>query len=566
MTLPPNSGPTADRPMLVGLLADVSASMMTSIQNRSGAGGSRLDSLRTALDDLIASAAKHCVEGVGGRVSPRLRLFAYGFGFGNPLAFLLGDGGAKVRDLLDLDNGHPSAVGIDQLARNWTTYRDHISGLVPSMFGDTPMALAFREAEQRFRVELASGSYTRPPVLFVVSDGEPTDEPAAAVRKIADRLKAAGVTIVSCLLTDEDLTEPRRLYGAAQPDWPAGARLMFDCASVLPPGSPFDAYLTENRWPVEAGGRLFTQINQSEVLAEFSKVALSPLRQPVTADPRQRPIRVFVTYSHQDARYLDQDSLLGSLAGLRSEGFEFFRPGHRHRRPVGRPDPPGDRPDRRRADTGQRGIPQLRLLPEGGDRLVPGGPEPAGHEDPAGDPVALRLAVARLARPDPGPAAQRSDPDHPLHQQGQAGPALPGHPPRPAGRRPAGPLRFTHPGLTPTRRRRSAHPGLTDPAAAGRSFAASSVVSGHPGRSRSYHEGVEWVTVRFAGGPADGTARDLPASPGGGPPRRWILSSGPDGPPGPPGVDHLYELRPGREVDGCPTMVFVRSDPVGMTE
>ncbi|MFY1689752.1 hypothetical protein [Plantactinospora sp. WMMB782] len=77
---------------------------------------------------------------------------------------------------------------------------------------------------------------------------------------------------------------------------------------------------------------------------------------------------------------------------------------------------------------------------------------------------------------------------------------------------------------------------------------------------------MEWVTVRFAGGPADGTARDLPAAPGGGPPRRWILSSGPDGPSGPPGVDHLYELRPGREIDGCPTMVFVRSDPVGMTE
>ncbi|MDW5326474.1 hypothetical protein [Plantactinospora sp. KLBMP9567] len=77
---------------------------------------------------------------------------------------------------------------------------------------------------------------------------------------------------------------------------------------------------------------------------------------------------------------------------------------------------------------------------------------------------------------------------------------------------------------------------------------------------------MEWVTVRFAGGPADGTARDLPAAPGGRPPRRWVLSSSSDGPAEPPGVDHLYELRPQQEADGCWTMAFVRSDPVGMTE
>ena len=31
--------------------------------------------------------------------SPRLRLFAYAVGFGNPLGFLLGDSGPKVRDI-----------------------------------------------------------------------------------------------------------------------------------------------------------------------------------------------------------------------------------------------------------------------------------------------------------------------------------------------------------------------------------------------------------------------------------------------------------------------------------
>lgn len=71
--------------------------------------------------------------------------------------------------------------------------------------------------------------------------------------------------------------------------------------------------------------------------------------------------------------------------------------------------------------------------------------------------------------------------------------------------------------------------------------------------------------MRFAGGPADGTVRELPAAPGGGPPRLWILNTR-DGAPDLPGEDHLYELASERSPDGVSMMTFVRSDPVGMTE
>lgn len=37
-----------------------------------------------------------------------------------------------------------------------------------------------------------------------------------------------------------------------------------------------------------------------------------------------RPIRVFVSYSHQDERYLKDNSLLGALKGLEKEGVEFW--------------------------------------------------------------------------------------------------------------------------------------------------------------------------------------------------------------------------------------------------
>jgi hypothetical protein len=76
---------------------------------------------------------------------------------------------------------------------------------------------------------------------------------------------------------------------------------------------------------------------------------------------------------------------------------------------------------------------------------------------------------------------------------------------------------------------------------------------------------VDMVTVRFAGGPADGTARELPATPDGGPPRRWVLSSR-DEATGAPGEDHLYELSPERSATGAWTMAYVRSDRLGMSE
>jgi hypothetical protein len=320
------SRPTAERPLLLGLLADVSGSMASSVQNDSRPGRSRLDSLRGSLDGLIERAARLSSEGVGGDVSPRMRLFAYGFGFGGPLAYFLGNADG-VQDLINLDHSaDPRAVGIDRLAGDWKSYRDHIARLVPRMGGDTPMAEAFRIAHQRIRRELANGSYSGSPILFIVSDGMPTDASPAEVVSIANDLRGTGVFVVSCLLTNDDITEPRKLYGSSQDHWPDGAKLMFDCASRLPARSPFDGYLRENQWHVEAGSRLFTQINTSDMLEEFSKVVLSPLASDSerTVAEAGSKVRVFVTYSHSDAKYLERDSLLGYLEALRGEGVDFF--------------------------------------------------------------------------------------------------------------------------------------------------------------------------------------------------------------------------------------------------
>jgi hypothetical protein len=262
------------------------------------------------------------------QIAPLVRLFAYGFGFGNLLSLFFRSLGPNVRDLLQLPGTSSSTVAVDQLAKDWTTYKRHVEGLATEMLGSTPMLEGFRVVGERLRLETSHGSYYGQPVIFVLSDGEPTDDPSGTeVLKIAEGIKREGTIIVSCYVTAQDIAEPRRLYGAAPTNWPSGAKLMHECASILPLDSAFSSYLKEYRWKVDNGGRLFTQINQAETLSEFMSVVLSPLREQehTPAVSRVSTIRVFVSYSHQDTKYLERGSLLGYLSGLERESFVFWQ-------------------------------------------------------------------------------------------------------------------------------------------------------------------------------------------------------------------------------------------------
>jgi hypothetical protein len=360
--------PTTTRPLLVGILIDVSASMVSSsLHSESGSadpadseasadGGpaimTRIQSVSKALDDLVARGAELSQQQVGARVAPLLKVFIYGFGFGGVLSSVLSwvFGGnkeekPKVRDLLALPGKSGSTVGIDQLALNWPEYRRNIESMLPDMLGDTPMASAMQIARDRIHHELGIAQFAANPILFIVSDGEPSPEEefadsSAAVREIAREMKTEGVTVISCLLTREDVAEPRRLHTSEDPNWPAGARLLFDCASEVP--AAFNYLLSEFGWTAGAGARIFAQINHTEVLSEFSKLALSrivpeaPAIHEASGSPpppssmadASRPIRIFVSYSHRDSRYLKTGELIDYLSGLERDGIELWSDEH----------------------------------------------------------------------------------------------------------------------------------------------------------------------------------------------------------------------------------------------
>jgi len=312
------SPPTPESPLLVGLLVDVSGSMTTAMDNHRGQSLNRLHAFEQSLGGL-ARKAKSISAGGGGAGS--VRLFAYGFGFGNPLAAIFGRSGAAVRDLLSGTHRSNSLISIEQLADEWQQYKDNVASLAVEMFGATPMVEVFDVAAARLRAEEQRRSFSGK-MLFVLSDGEPTDGNGQDVARRAASLKSDGTLVISCYVTDQDITQLRELYAAAQPDWPDGAALMFECSSFLPNDPAFHAYLSEHHWAFDANSRLFSQINQSEVLDEFLSLVLSPLDSPPPSGRGTVQLHsgaaVFVSYSHKDREWLDR--LRVHLKPLEREG------------------------------------------------------------------------------------------------------------------------------------------------------------------------------------------------------------------------------------------------------
>ncbi|AYL97325.1 TIR domain-containing protein [Mucilaginibacter celer] len=319
--------PTADKPLLVGILVDVSGSMMSAIENKSGNTISRLESFRDALEDLVKKASILSRANSSERIAPLINIFSYGFGFGGILSAFFGSKGPKVRDLLDTPFTSNTTVAIDQLANNWRDYKNHLEKLAREMLGDTPMKEGFQAVFSRFEFELRNKSYAEGPVLFVLSDGDPTDSAyhdRSDIISIAEKIKRLGVTIISCYVTDHNITESRKLYSNHRSDWPSGANLMLKCASTISPGSPFANYLREYGWNFEPNARLFNQVNQSELLSEFMQMVLSPLNDKTTPVKASSKTKVFISYSHQDSSYFNKGSLIDYLSGLEREGFEFW--------------------------------------------------------------------------------------------------------------------------------------------------------------------------------------------------------------------------------------------------
>jgi hypothetical protein len=161
---------------------------------------------------------------------------------------------------------------LTELARSWSggpVSFDHVEQFI---FGSTPMRQCLEQVADRFATEARKLPPSVHKFLVLVSDGEPTDgDPRPAL----ERIRSQGVFVASCLVTDADVTEPRRLYAEPRAEWNKAAGLMFEAASAVEGDEVYRELLEGQGWSVAEKSRLFTQINHSEMMNEFLTLAFS---------------------------------------------------------------------------------------------------------------------------------------------------------------------------------------------------------------------------------------------------------------------------------------------------
>jgi hypothetical protein len=248
--------PTPESPKLLGFLVDVSHSMTCSTNNLQ----SRFDDFRKEFRRILDRASGNSDEEQ--KNSHKFFILAFG-----SLSWDAIYKGGSVRDLLKVD----SSVSLKQLEEDWSKYEKQIEKMFKNHIGfTTPLVKALRLSQKRFEAELGKPPYKIQPILFILSDGEPTDNESNEAVQIARKLKQDGILIICCYLTNVDIVEPRYLYSAPHDEWDEGAKLMFNCASILSPeSSPY--FTKELKWKIQSqeNSKLFAQINHSEYLSEY---------------------------------------------------------------------------------------------------------------------------------------------------------------------------------------------------------------------------------------------------------------------------------------------------------
>lgn len=180
----------------------------------------------------------------------------------------------NVQDASDVVHGY-----VDEKELSEERSGELLRSVEPYIYGGTPLYQAIERATEMFEKN-ASKFSNHKKLLFVMSDGEPGDGAATddtRVDRVRSRLEnKAGVTVISCFITESKETDPRRLYSEMKPDWDEAAKFMFRLSSKLPTQSLPRTCFVKRGWSIEIINnetRLFLQVNHSDHMREACQVA-----------------------------------------------------------------------------------------------------------------------------------------------------------------------------------------------------------------------------------------------------------------------------------------------------
>ena len=151
----------------------------------------------------------------------------------------------------------------------------------PFIYGRTPLMKAMRYSVDLFSYpEFANHKK----LLFILSDGQPTDGLDPPVQQLSD----LGVTIVSCLITREGLSDPCHLYSLLDESWEAPAKFMFKMSSTITTQKIPRTLFLKKGWKIDIENnetRLFFHVNHPDVIKDVCDMAKNGvLSQDVLSD------------------------------------------------------------------------------------------------------------------------------------------------------------------------------------------------------------------------------------------------------------------------------------------
>lgn len=146
----------------------------------------------------------------------------------------------------------------------------------PYIYGGTPLYQSIEEAIKLFQ---ASSFTSHKKLMFILSDGEPTDGETTdrpRIDRLTSELNTAGVTVVSCFVTKSTKIYPKRLYSKEIPEWEPGAKFLFSLSSKVSTQSLPRTMFVKRHWTIDFTDnetRLFLQVNSPDHLREGCEVA-----------------------------------------------------------------------------------------------------------------------------------------------------------------------------------------------------------------------------------------------------------------------------------------------------
>ena len=179
----------------------------------------------------------------------------------------------NVQDASDVVHG---CVGEKKLTKERS--QELLHSVEPYIYGYTPLYQSIEKAIDLFETN-ATKFRNHKKLLFILSDGYPSDEDVSDPERkdrALSKLTIAGVTVVSCFITDTTQIDPRRLFSSMGPDWDRGAKFLFSLSSKVSTQSLPRTIFVKRGWTIDITNNetnLFLQVNHPEHLREGCEVA-----------------------------------------------------------------------------------------------------------------------------------------------------------------------------------------------------------------------------------------------------------------------------------------------------